>query len=134
MEANDLAATVRVFGTHHELVYDGKGYTPAAMVTDHTQAVINKMTAMRIEQAVRDHVYNSVLAEMADRLNQVGRGLLADRMDLAADGVSHLALMGWRGNMRFARRPTRQEIIDEASVINRDLWNGDEGNDNVSMH
>lgn len=134
MEANDLAATVRVFGTHHELAYDGKGYTPAAMVTDHTQAVINKMTAMRIEQAVRDHVYNSVLAEMADRLNQVGRGLLADRMDLAADGVSHLALIGWRGNMRMARAVN---IVDEPTEITRktrDLWNGDEGNDNVSMH
>lgn len=119
----ELTKQLRVFNTHQTISLEGGQIVTAPAISDHTLAVINHMTSVRIAEAVKGVVAMNILGEIAAHMNKTGRGLLHDRMDLAADGVSHLALMGWRGNMRMAARPRT-----------RDLWNGDEGNDNVSMH
>lgn len=125
---------IRVFGTKQEINIEDGQIAVAPFVTDHTQAVIHKMTAMRVEAAIRNMVDLSIMEDLATRMNKTGRGLLADRIDLAGDGVSQLATHYWskRTDMRFTSRA--KPTVDEASAIPRDLWNGDEGNDNVSMH
>ncbi len=122
---------VKVFGTHQEIRIDEE---LPLIVTDHTQAMIHKMTSMQMEAAICNMVMMGTLTDMADKLNKTGKGLLADRADLAADGVSHLAMMGWQGHMNMRRRRTDHEEATDIPAVARDLWNGDEGNDNAAMH
>lgn len=121
---------IRVFNTNQSIRIEGGEIVTAPAISDHTMAVIQHMTSVRIEEAIRSVVTNNILGEIADHLNRTGRGLYADRADLAGDGVSHLALMGWHGFMRMKNL----RALPEEPVKTRDLWNGDEGNDNQSMH
>lgn len=91
----DMLERVRVFGTYQTIEVQGHTHRVAPFVTDHTQAVIEHMTAMRMDQAIRHQVMMNTLDEMAALMNKRGRGLYADRTDLMADGVSLLALAGW---------------------------------------
>lgn len=137
--AERLTKQLRVFNTHQTISFEGGEIVTAPAISDHTLAVINHMTSVRIEAAVKSVVSMNILGEIAQRMNKTGRGLLADRMDLAGDGVSQLAVAPWSargGYMRVSRKVYHGEpgTFETAGRPTRDLWNGDEGNDNVSMH
>jgi hypothetical protein len=93
-----------------------KPTTTNVLHTDRTQAMLNHMGKLRIERAISQMVMLNTLEDMAKRLNETGKGLYADRTETFRDGISHLAMVGWNGRMRFGLIPRLSDNDDMPSL------------------